>query len=289
MNLNDVRRYFAEEIRAVANLQSEALVAAFAKVPREHFLGPGPWQIMNPDRGEGYRATPDADPKHLYHNILVAIDPERRLNNGQPSYLAFCLESLELHAGARVLHVGCGVGYYTAIMAEVVGTTGHVMGVEIDAELAARACANLAYLSQVEVVHGDGGKYVPGPCDAVFINAGATQPNNVWLDCLRPGGRLILYLTATFENDDTGRGMMLKVKREECGYAAHFLASVSVYHCIGARDEEANQRLHAAFRRGAWGAVQSLRRDPHESNDTCWLHGDGFCLSLLPLPNESEN
>ncbi len=46
--LNLVRQFYAEELRAVANLQSEALVKAFAKVPREHFLGPGPWQILSP-------------------------------------------------------------------------------------------------------------------------------------------------------------------------------------------------------------------------------------------------
>src|SRR6266498_620719 len=73
--------YYAEELRAVANLQSEAVVRAFAKVPREHFLGPGPWQVLNPshmieenNEGSYYRETADADPKLLYHNILVAID-----------------------------------------------------------------------------------------------------------------------------------------------------------------------------------------------------------------------
>jgi protein-L-isoaspartate(D-aspartate) O-methyltransferase len=162
VDLYDIRRYFAEEIRAVANIRSEALIDAFAKVPREHFLGPGPWRIQG-DSDENYRTTEDADPRRLYHNILVAIDPGRHLNNGQPSYLAFCIDSLNLAEGDRVLHVGCGVGYYTAIMAEVVGTSGHVTGVEIDADLASRARENLAYLGQVKVAHGDGGKYDPTP------------------------------------------------------------------------------------------------------------------------------
>ncbi len=66
MDLNYIRRYFAEEIRAVGNIRSEALVDAFAKVPRERFLGPGPWQIQR-DRDENYRTTEDADPWRLYH------------------------------------------------------------------------------------------------------------------------------------------------------------------------------------------------------------------------------
>jgi protein-L-isoaspartate(D-aspartate) O-methyltransferase len=282
VDLNDVRRYFAEEIRAVANIRSEALVAAFAKVPREHFLGPGPWQIMS-DRSEDYRTTENTDPRHLYHNILVAIDPGRHLNNGQPSYLAFCIDSLDLDEGDRVLHVGCGVGYYTAIMAEVVGSSGHITGVEIDADLASRARENLANLRHVKVANGDGGKYDPGPCDAIFINAGVTHLSAVWLDSLLPGGRLILYLTVAFDDSGSGRGFMLKVKREERGYTTRFLGGVSVFHCEGSRDEEANQRLREAFMRGAWESVQSLRRDAHESSDDCWLHGNGFCLSTLPV------
>jgi protein-L-isoaspartate(D-aspartate) O-methyltransferase len=79
---------------------------------------------------------------------------------------------------------------------------------------------------------------------------------------------------------------MLKVKREDQGYTAHFLGGVSVFHCEGMRDEEANQRLREAFMRGVWGSVRSLRRDGHEMSDTCCLHGDGFCLSTLSVSED---
>jgi protein-L-isoaspartate(D-aspartate) O-methyltransferase len=218
-DLEEIRDRYAAEIRATANLQSEALVRALANVPREHFLGPGPWQILSPGVDAGYRTTPDNDPTRLYRDVLVAIDPIRQLNNGQPSYLAFCIESLELHEGDRVVHVGCGVGYYTAIMAEVVGPGGDVIGIEIDADLASRVSQNLRYVEHVEVIHGDGGDYDPGPCDAIFVNAGATHPRTVWLDRLRPGGRLILYLTVALDDTGTGKGGMLKVVREGSGYS----------------------------------------------------------------------
>src|SRR5260370_8756613 len=149
MELIDIRQFFAEEIRAVANIQTDALVAAFAKVPREHFLGSGPWQIAYPDArgssiggltvGANYRATDDANPRHLYHNVLIAIDPSRQLNNVHPSTLASWLDALELKNGDRALHVGCGVGYYTAIIAEVVWPNGHVSGIEVDADPASRS------------------------------------------------------------------------------------------------------------------------------------------------------
>jgi len=58
--------------------------AAFASVKREDFLGPGPWQILRWDRG--YEKAPSADPVYLYDDVVVAIVPERNLNNGQPSF-----------------------------------------------------------------------------------------------------------------------------------------------------------------------------------------------------------
>jgi len=87
--LDAVRQIYAEEIRAVLNVRSPAVVQAFATVPRERFLGPGPWQILAPVPPGcfPYRTTDDADPRHLYHNVLVAIDAARRLNDGQPSFL----------------------------------------------------------------------------------------------------------------------------------------------------------------------------------------------------------
>ena len=52
---------------------------------REGFLGPGPWRVLSLMRGLDYWTTDDADPRRLYHDILVAIDEGRRLNNGRPS------------------------------------------------------------------------------------------------------------------------------------------------------------------------------------------------------------
>jgi protein-L-isoaspartate O-methyltransferase len=49
MTLEECRRFYADEIRFAGNVQSPALVEAFARVPRETFLGPGPWEIASAD------------------------------------------------------------------------------------------------------------------------------------------------------------------------------------------------------------------------------------------------
>ncbi len=271
------RQRYAQELQQKAQLRSQAVVRAFAQVPREHYLGPGPWRVLDLE----YHTTADADPRHLYHNVLVEIDAARQANNGQPSFLAFLIDALELQEGEHVVHVGCGTGYYTAILAEVVGSAGRVTAIEIDPELATRARYNLANLSQVEVVQADGGEYDPGPVNAILVNAGATHPRPLWLDRLLPGGRLILPLTVTIMPGSMGH--ILKVTRTEQGYTARFISRTAIFPCIGTRDLDADRRLWEAFAQGGWESVRSLRRDQHEPDPTCWLHGDSFCLSTLEL------
>jgi protein-L-isoaspartate(D-aspartate) O-methyltransferase len=282
MTVEEQRRFYAEEIGAVAGLHSPALLEAFARVPREHFLGPGPWRLGSPDfgmqAGLKYRVTEDADPRRLYHNILVSIDPERNLNNGHPSTLAAWLDAVDIAAGERMFHLGCGLGYYTAVMAEVSGVKGHITALEVDAGLAARARENLAPWTNVEVLTGDGGVYDPGPADVIFVNAGVTHPRSVWLDHLRPGGRLLVPLTFDV-GGEAGKGGMLLVQRESDAYTARFLTWVMIFSCTSVRDPELNGRLLKLIGGGKMFSVRSLRRDAHAADETCWLHGQDFCLS----------
>ena len=60
------RQRYAELIRQRAGLRSERLVRALAEVPREDYLGPGPWKIHRPPNLWGYEDTRDGDPAHIY-------------------------------------------------------------------------------------------------------------------------------------------------------------------------------------------------------------------------------
>src|SRR5215831_11413874 len=156
MDLIDRRRFYAEEIEATANIKNASVVEALATVPRERFLRPGPWTVRSEaDLQQGPRQTPDADPRHVYHNLAIAIDPPRQLFNGAPGVLAMAIDSLAVAPGHRALHVGAGTGYYTAVLARCTGPSGRLVAFEVDAALADRARANLAASPWVDVRHGD--------------------------------------------------------------------------------------------------------------------------------------
>jgi protein-L-isoaspartate(D-aspartate) O-methyltransferase len=281
------RRFFAEELEAVCKLRSPALVDAFATVPRERYLRPGPWTVLADSdfmAGPRTRATPDANPARVYHNIAVAIDPERQLFNGQPGTLGVWLDALDLVPGGSVLHVGCGLGYYTAVMAHCVGPTGRVLAFEVDEPLAAEARLNLASLTWVEANHSDGSGPIEGAFDAILVNAGVTHPLDVWLNAVAPGGRMILPLTGTMPamGSNIGKGLVLLLTRQETGdFSARVLTFVAIYSALGVRDAEMNDRLGKAMMGSptGWQALKRLRRDPHEQAPGCWLHGPRFCFS----------
>lgn len=285
------RRFFAEEIEAVGRVQTAALVDAFAAVPREQFLPPGPWTVLS-DAGESFmlgasvrtRMTPDADPRRVYHNIAVAIDPRRQLFNGQPGSLAMWLDALELSRGARVLHVGAGLGYYTAVMAECVGPTGRVIALEVDEALAAAAGRNLARFPWVEMRCGNAAEPVDATFDAIFVNAGVTHPPDSWLDQLAAGGRMIVPLTATMlpMGATLSKGLMMMATKEPSGeLSARALTVVAIYSAIGLRDESLNVPLGKALMGGPpqWQRISRLRRDAHEAAESCWFHGPTCCWS----------
>jgi protein-L-isoaspartate(D-aspartate) O-methyltransferase len=279
LDLDEARHSYAREIGARANVRSQLLLDALANVRREHFLGAAPWTVST---GTSARLTEETDPRTLYQDVAVAVDTARNLYNGWPSAVASWLDAADIQKGDRVFHLGCGVGYYTAIIAEIVGLEGRVVGIEVDGGLASRAKANLAYLSNVEVLTGDGSQYDLEPCDVILIHAGVTHPRSLWLDRLRPGGRLLLPLTFDFSATKLGKGAVLVIRRASLSFAAFFLPQpVLISSCSGIRDHELNEKLLSGLRAGMVQSVHSLRRGVHEPDSTCCLHSDRFhfCLS----------
>ena len=281
-SIEEARERYAEELRFTAKLGSRAVIEAFATVPRERFLGPGPWRVLSPMAMLEYWTTEDADPRHLYHDVLIAIDEERRLNNGQPSLWARMYDQLELSRGDHVVHIGAGTGYYSAILAEIVGRAGRVTAIEVDPTLAARATENLATAwPQATVVAADGFRFQPDqPAGAIVVNAGVTHFSSVWLDSLAAeNGRLLVPLT----NAERWGCFLMITRQTGDRYAARLAGRVGIIPCVGGRDPAAEERLTAALARGDFTAIRSLRRAPEEPDHTCWLAGEGWWLSTAPL------
>lgn len=308
MTAADTRRFLAEEIRVTANIRSPRLIDAIASVPRDKFLPPGPWTIRGMADVMGPpRQTDDADPRHVHHDISVAIDTARQLYNGQPSLIARWLDEAGLGEGQRVVHIGTGTGYFTAIVGHIVGPAGRVHGIEIDPDLAKQAAANLAPWPWITAQQGNGTSGLPADNDLVLVHAGATHVLDVWLDALRDGGRLLVPLTgamAAFPDPaakiapdavkgsmpagmkaalmaNISKGFVLLITRAGADWKARPLPTipVAIYSLKDVRDELLGAALGQAMMSGRLLKVTRLRRDPHEASESCVVHGPTTCLT----------
>ncbi|MBM3507051.1 MAG: protein-L-isoaspartate(D-aspartate) O-methyltransferase [Alphaproteobacteria bacterium] len=116
----------------------------------------------------------------------------------QPFIVALMTDALDLAGGERVLEIGMGSGYQTAILAALVQ---HVYAVEVLAELAKAAEARLRSLGRgnVSVLVGDGHAGWPehAPYDAILVAAAASQVPDALVAQLQPGGRMVIPVGRT--------------------------------------------------------------------------------------------
>jgi protein-L-isoaspartate(D-aspartate) O-methyltransferase len=286
MTIEECREFYAREVKFAANLGTAGLVEAFGKVAREKFLGAGPWLIGSAEARAMSAAgmvqlaymTVD-DPRDVYHNVVVSLDRAKDINNGQPSALGRWIDAMELKPGERVFHLGCGVGYYTAIMAEVVGPSGNVVGLDLQPELAARAKENLAGYANVRVEAGDGAGFDPGECDAMLVNCGVTHPQGIWLERLREGGRTVVPFTMSM-NATLGQGVMTKIVRSGEAFSTELVTPVGIFSGGSLRDAELEPQMLKGLTTGGLLKMKSVRRDKHEKGETCVVHAREVCLSL---------
>ena len=129
-----------------------------------------------------------------------------------------------LEPGQTVLEIGAGTGYNAALMAHIVGSSGRVVTVDLDAELAEAVREHLAAagFGQVQVVCADGAYGYPAgaPFDRIILTVGAPDILPAWREQLKPAGRLVLPLLLN--------GPMKSIAFERVD---DHLASVSVQDC----------------------------------------------------------
>ena len=155
-----------------------------------------PWQVLDP----AVLHTLQHIARELFvpaaYQALAYTDTEIPLGHGQamvaPRIDARLMHDVALKPTDKVLEIGTGSGYLTALLAD---RSHHVVSLEINPELHARARANLqgAGISNVDLRMADGsaGASDAGPFDAIVLGGSVYEVSQALLDQLKVGGRLI--------------------------------------------------------------------------------------------------
>lgn len=155
---------------------SDKITQLMAQVPRQEFLH------------ETNRAQ---------HHIDAPLTIGHGQTNSQPSTVAFMLDLLDVQPGQKVLDIGSGSGWTTALLAHLVGEAGQVIGVERLADLVRFGQENLARqgLAQAEIrpaIRGQFGLIDEGPFDRILVSAEPQELPEELMDQLAPNGVLVI-------------------------------------------------------------------------------------------------
>jgi len=203
VNFDKARQRMVEEQMVVRGIQVPRVVEAMRKVPRHLFLEEAFW-----DRAYGDHALPIGEKQTI----------------SQPYMVARMTEALELNAGKKVLEIGTGSGYQTAILAELAA---NVFTIERVRSLFQKAQATLNRLQYRNVVFklfdGTYGWPEEAPFDAIIVTAGAPDIPPSLVDQLKPGGCLVIPV-----GERTGQTLKKVVKSREGLVSTHLTGCVFV-------------------------------------------------------------
>ena len=194
--------------------------SAQLRIPRERMVERlrDHYHIRDPRALDAMRAVPrhlfvpEALQGRAYGDHALPIAANQTIS--QPYIVARMTELLEADRHSRVLEIGAGSGYQTAVLARVAG---QVYAIERIAELAREAQARIRslgiYNATVKCFDGTLGWSAHGPYDAILVAAGSPEVPEPLLAQLKVGGRLVLPVGATREAQQ-----LIRVVRTEEGY-----------------------------------------------------------------------
>lgn len=286
-----VRRAFAQQVVAAAGVAGNAaLEDAFRSVRRERFLGTDTWQIV--DFARMPTALPSNDPVYAYQDVLFVLSSWRGANNGRPSLHARLLTALSPEAGQIVAHLGAGTGYYSAILAHLVGPHGRVMAIELDEVLARTAQTALSDFANVEVIVDDAAKWPREKVDCIYVNFAVLAPQERWIEQLASGGRLVIPLGVPGQSlrpagpRFSRHGAAFLIQRKETGFSASHICPAYFVHADGNAgniEKVDEERLRNAFQGPGAEFVRSfIWRSPADPA-VCWVSAPQWSLCYDPV------
>jgi protein-L-isoaspartate(D-aspartate) O-methyltransferase len=154
-------------------LRTPTIIEAFQKIDRIDFV-------------------PEAARDEAYGNYPLPIGYSQTIS--QPLTVAFMLELLEPKAGEKILDIGSGSGWQTALLAQIVGGKGKVVAIERIPELKTMTEKNVSkYNFIVKVVEGDGAKgyELEAPFDKIIAAAAAAAIPKSWKEQVKIGGKIV--------------------------------------------------------------------------------------------------
>jgi protein-L-isoaspartate(D-aspartate) O-methyltransferase len=204
-SLARLRERLVAQVLQTSGIRDERIAAALRDVPRHLFL-------------------PHLPPEDAYLDDAIVTkrdaDGQPISSSSQPAIMAIMLDQLTLAPGQRVLEIGAGTGYNAALLRHIVGPSGAVVSVDIEADLAERAREHLACAGypDVTVVAADGADgYPPGaPYDRVIATVGVSDLAPAWLHQAGPGARIVVPLDV--------RGSQLAVAFGRAGSGGHWVS-----------------------------------------------------------------
>mgnify|MGYP001613374247 FL=1 len=169
-----------EYLKEQGVLRSPQIIRAFSAINREDFVSPDM---------KGWAQTDEVLPLPSGQTI------------SQPYVVAFMLEKLEPKEGQKILDIGAGSGWTTALLASLVGQKGKVIGIEVLEELAAFGKTNVAKYNFIEkgianifCLNGEKGYAKEAPYDGILVSASLAEPDipPAWKEQLKIGGKIVV-------------------------------------------------------------------------------------------------
>jgi protein-L-isoaspartate(D-aspartate) O-methyltransferase len=172
MNLENARKRMVENQIVARGINDRRLIDAMLKVPRHIFVE-------------------EAMASQSYSDSALPIGEKQTIS--QPYMVALMTETLQLTGTEKVLEIGTGSGYQTAILARLAARVYTIERIRTLALKARKALDSLGFLNvNLRIEDGTGGWEAEAPFDAILVTAGAPDVPRQLIDQLSTGGRLVI-------------------------------------------------------------------------------------------------